>query len=116
MIIWGVLGLALLTVLVVLAVSLVRSGLGVLREVSAAGERVGELSAQVERLPPHPPASPAVLEDPVVLRRERLEHLRRVRKVRATTTALRRAQRAATPVRRSATARPARGGAYDGRN
>ncbi len=114
-VIWGALGLLLVGVLVAFAVSLVRSGLAVVREVGAAGERFGELSAQVERLPPHPPAAPAVLEDPAVLRRERLERARRARKVRAATTAVRRAQRAATPIRRSVTARPARAGAYDGR-
>lgn len=115
-IIWVALALVLVAVLAASAVSLVRSGLATLKEVGAAGERFGELSAQVDRLPPHPPVSPAVLEDPAVLRRERLEGLRRSRQVRATTTALRRAQRAATPVRRSASARPGRGAAYDDRN
>ena len=96
--VWAVLVLGALALAALAAWRLFRTGTAVVSEAAGAAARAGELLAQVERLPREPRPGPAVLEDPVALRRARLADLRRRRKVRAVAVQARRARaRAAAP-------------------
>ncbi|SDQ40151.1 hypothetical protein [Quadrisphaera sp. DSM 44207] len=58
---WTGLVLGAVAVLGALAVGVVRRGIAVARELARAGERVGEVAARVEQLPPPTPPTPTVL-------------------------------------------------------
>jgi hypothetical protein len=87
---WTGLVLGAAVVLGLLAWGLVKQGLAVVAEAGTAGARAGELLSRVESLPASPRRPPDVLDEPTRLRAERLERLRRERRVRARVVTARR--------------------------
>ncbi len=79
--IWSVLVVVAAVVLFLLVRRIVRGGLAVLTEAGRASERLGAISAQVDRLgEPAAAGPPAVFDDPAELRRERDRRRRAARR------------------------------------
>jgi len=69
--VWTVLVVGAAVVLGLVARSVFRKGVALVREMGEAAELLGEAAEQAERLGSHPDPEPAVFADPHELRRER---------------------------------------------